>query len=99
MRLRTRELAPHAHHLAAVGEAPAGMAPPPLPPRRFQFNAVVVERNDFEAQPLMVRGAGDERLHALEREFFAHGTTTTLPITSRSWIRRSPSRAWSSGST
>src|SRR6266487_1201021 len=143
MRLRGRELAAHAHHLAADGEIPrhghgmivdvqidgrhaaavlsdhgpigaaidqrsenaaVGVAPvridhPFFSPRRLQFDAVVVERNDFETQPLMVRAAGDQRLHARQGELFAHGVTTTLPMTSRSWIRRSPSRAWSSGST
>src|SRR6266498_233292 len=143
MRLRGRELAAHAYHLAADGEVPwhghgmivdvqidgghaaavlldlgpvgaeidqrvenaaVGVAPvridhPLFPPRRFQFNAVVMKCDDFETQPLMVRAAGDQRLHALQGELFAHGVTTTLPMTSRSWIRRSPSRAWSSGST
>src|SRR5262249_19961541 len=77
----------------AVGVAPVRVDYPLFPPRRLQFDAVVIERNDFQTQPLMIRGAGDERLHALERDLFAHGATTTLPMTSRSWIRRSPSRA------
>src|SRR5262249_38432794 len=83
----------------AVGIAPVRIDHPLLPPRRLQFDAVVIERNDFQTEPLMIRGAGDERLHALERDLFAHGATTTLPMTSRSWIRRSPSRAWASGTT
>src|SRR5262249_4494858 len=83
---------------AAVGVAPVGIDHPLLPPRRLQFDAVVIERNDFQTEPLMIRGAGDERLHALERDFFAHGATTTLPMTSRSWIGRGPSRAGASGS-
>src|SRR5262249_60668247 len=82
-----------------VGIAPVRIAPPLFPPRHLQFDAVVIERDDFQTQPLMIRGAGDKRLHALERDLFAHGATTTLPMTSRSWIRRSPSRAWASGST
>src|SRR2546430_4088887 len=84
---------------AAVAIAPVWIDPPLLPPRRLQFDSVVIERDDFEAKPLMIRGAGNERLHALERDLFAHGATTTLPMTSRSWIRRSPSRASASGST
>src|SRR5215467_4046346 len=83
----------------AVGIAPVRIDHPLLPPRHLQFDAVLIERYDFQTQPLMIRGAGDERLHALERDLFAHGATTTLPMTSRSWIRRSPSRAWASGST
>src|SRR5262249_45568454 len=83
---------------AAVGIAPVRIDHPLLPPRHLQFDAVVIERDDFQTQPLMIRGAGDERLHALERDLFAHGATTTLPMTSRSWIRRRPSRAWASGS-
>src|SRR5262249_20882266 len=78
---------------AAGGVAPVGVNSPLFPPRRLQFDAVVIERNDFQTEPLMIRGAGDERLHALKRDVFAHGTTTTLPMTSRSWIKRSPSRA------
>src|SRR5262249_60444472 len=60
----------------AMGVAPVRIAPPLFPPRRLQFDAVVIERNDFQTEPLMIRGAGDERLHALERDVFAHGTTT-----------------------
>src|SRR5215831_13608699 len=83
----------------AVGVAPVRVDHPLLAPRRLQFDAVVVKCNDLQTEPLMIRSAGDERLHALERDVFAHGATTTLPMTSRSWIRRSPSRAWASGST
>src|SRR5262249_13738273 len=83
----------------AVSIAPVRIDYPLLPPRRLQFDTVVVKRNDLQTEPLMIRGAGDERLHALERDIFAHGTTTTLPMTSRSWIRRNPARAWASGST
>ena len=84
---------------AAVGIAPVRIDHPLLPPRRLQFDSVIGKRDDFQTEPLMIRGAGDERLHALERDLFAHGATTTLPMTSRSWIRRSPSRASASGST
>src|SRR6266550_4289016 len=84
---------------AAVGIAPVWIDHPLLPPRRLQFDSVIGKRDDFQTEPLMIRGAGDERLHALERDLFAHGATTTLPMTSRSWIRRSPSRASASGST
>src|SRR5262249_31430320 len=81
----------------AVGVAPVRVDYPLFPPRRLQFDAVVIERNDFQTQPLMIRGAGDERLHALERDLFAHGATTTLPMTSGSWIGRGPSGAGASG--
>src|SRR5262245_54834311 len=84
---------------AAVGIAPVWIDHPLFPPRRLQFDAIVVERDDFETQPLMIRRARDQRLHALQGDLFAHGVTTTLPMTSRSWIRRNPSRAWSSGNT
>src|SRR5262249_12680643 len=83
----------------AVGIAPVRIDHPLLPPRRLQFDAVVGKRDDSQTEPLMIRGAGDERLHAFERDLFAHGATTTLPMTSRSWIRRSPSRAGASAST
>src|SRR5262249_29256267 len=82
----------------AVGVASVRIDHPLLPPRRLQFDAVVVKCNDLQTEPLMIRGAGDERLHALERDVFAHGATTTLPMTSRSWIRRIPSRACAGGS-
>src|SRR5262249_37401722 len=83
---------------AAVGVARVRIDAPFFSPGRLQFDAVVVQRNDFEAEPLMIGSARDERLNALERDLVAHGVTTTLPMTSRSWIRRSPSRACSSGS-
>src|SRR5437588_11805981 len=54
-------------------------------PGRFEFDAVVEQRDDLQAEPLVVRGAGDQLPHALDRDFIArHGVTTTLPITSRS---------------
>src|SRR5262245_61389910 len=84
---------------AAMGVAPVRIDHPFFPPGRLQFDAVLVQRDDLEAEPLMIRSAGDECLHTLERDLFAHGVTTTLPMTSRSWIRRRPSRACSSGST
>src|SRR5262249_34911428 len=83
----------------AVGVAPVGIDHPLLAPRRLQFDAIVVKRDDLQTEPLMIRGAGDERLHALDRDVFAHGAPTPLPMPPRSWIRRSPSRAWASGST
>src|SRR5262249_59543400 len=84
---------------AAGGVARVGVDDPFPPPGRGQLDAVVVHRHDLEAEPAMIGRAGDELLHALERGLLAHGATTTLPMTSRSWIRRSPSLACSRGST
>src|SRR5262249_4568685 len=83
---------------AAVGIAPLRIDHPFLAPTRFELDTVLVQRDDFEPEPLVVRPAAHQLLHALAREFLAHhGTTTPLPMTSRSWMRRSPSRACSSG--
>src|SRR5262245_467571 len=84
---------------AAVGVASVRIDHPLFPPCRTQFDTVVMQRDHFQSEPLMVGGAGDQFLHALQRDFLTHGATTTLPMTSRSWIRRSPSRASPSGST
>src|SRR5262245_19965092 len=84
---------------AAVGVASLRIDHPLFPPRRTQFDTVVVQRDHLQPEPLMVGSASDHFLHALQREFLVHGATTTLPMTSRSWIRRSPSRASPSGST
>src|SRR5258707_252938 len=84
---------------AAVGVAAVRIDDPLFPPGRLQFDAALVQRNDFETQPLMVGGPGDQRLHSLPGELLTHGVTTSLPMASRSWIGRSLSRACSSGST
>ena len=42
---------------------------------------------------------GRHRSGSRQARMTRHGATTTLPMTSRSWISRSPSRACSSGST
>src|SRR5262249_8260635 len=80
---------------AAVGIAPVGIDHPFLAPGRGELDAVVVHRRHLEPEPLVIRAAGDQRLHLLGGHFLGHGVTTTLPMTSRSWISRSPSRALS----
>src|SRR5262245_16113437 len=151
VRLRGRELAAHAHHLAADREiaghgggviidahsdgrhaaaellhhrrigaeidqrrqhaavriAALDVDHPFLAPGGLDLDAVVVQCDYFQPQPLVIGGAGDQLLHALDgnllarlsTRLLAHGATTTLPMTSRSWISRSPSRASDSGST
>src|ERR1700722_11687238 len=83
---------------------------PFFPPRRGEFDAVVVQRGHFEAEPLMIGRARYQRLRLFKRDIrlggfsvhafaraLTHGVTTTLPKTSRSWMRRKPSIARSSG--
>src|ERR1700733_1762611 len=83
---------------AAVGVAPFDIDHPFLAPRRLDLDAVVADGEHGEPEPLVKRRAGDQRLDLFEGDV-SHGVTTTLPMTSRSWIRRKPSRACSSGST
>src|SRR5262249_29819093 len=88
---------------AAVRIAALDIDHPFLAPGRLDLDAVVVQRDYFQPQPLVVGGTGDQLLHALDgnllAHLLAHGATTTLPMTSRSWISRSPSRASDSGNT
>src|SRR5262249_28424650 len=85
----------------AVGVA-AGRGDGPLPaPPRLSLHPVVLDLEHFYAEPLVKRTAPHKLLDFFRSHLFAvrHGATTTLPITSRSRIRRSPSAACSSGST
>src|SRR5262249_15826251 len=91
---------------ASVGEAALQVDHPFLAPGGLEFDAVVVDGNDLEPEPFVVRRPGDNLLDLVQGQigsgtfdFVVHGVTTTLPKISRSWIRRSPSAACSSGST
>src|SRR5580704_10082074 len=83
---------------AAVGIAAFDIDHPFLAPFCLDLDAVVADRDNRQSQPLMKRRASDDGLDLFEGDV-GHGVTTTLPMTSRSWIRRKPSRACSSGST
>ena len=69
---------------AAVRIAALRIDDPLLAPFRLDLDAVVVERNDLQAEPLMERAAQDQLLDLLNGQFVAHGVTTTLPMTLRS---------------
>src|SRR4051794_3540248 len=84
---------------AAMGVAALGIDDPFLTPSGFDLDPVILHRDNFEPKPLVIRPARDDLLHALQSHFLTHGVTTTLPITSRSRIMRSPSAACSNGNT
>src|SRR5215471_1907821 len=85
---------------AAVGIAPPRIDHPLLAPRGGQLDPIVMYDGYFESKPLVVGRACDHRLHVFDGHVLVHqsalhvqGSTTTLPITSRSRRKRSPSIA------
>src|SRR5215211_5480534 len=89
---------------AAVGVTPLRVDHPLLAPGGGELDAVVVHCHDLEAEPLVIGAPRNHLLNAFDCPFVAHralrhGVTTTLPITSLSWINRRPAAAWSSGNT
>src|SRR5689334_629462 len=83
----------------AVGVAAIGIHHPFFAPLRLQLDAIVMQGGNLNSKPLVKRRARDQALHFLDGDAFAHGVTTTFPITLRSAIRRRPSAASSSGTT
>src|SRR6185437_5238299 len=87
-----REIDQRGEH-AAMRIAPLRVHHPLLAPARLELDTVFAERDHLEPQPLVIGPAQDHLLDLLDGQRVAHGSTTTLPITSRSRMRRSPSLA------
>src|SRR5690625_2971597 len=91
----------------AMGIATLWVHHPLFPPGCGQFDAFLIHLLDAEPQPLMERPKAKHLLDVSGCQFLCHchsldlvfrscpdqGVTTTLPMTSRSWIMRRPSIA------
>src|SRR5262245_16567263 len=63
-----------------MGKAALDIDHPFLAPGRLDLDAVVIHRDDFQAEPLVIRRAGDQRLHLLQRQIggLGHQSSSTM---------------------